>query len=67
MAGTKSGGLETAKTNKAKYGESFYADIGKLGGEAPHTGLRGFAANKERATEAGRKGGQISKRRARNA
>lgn len=32
MAGTKAGGLKAAATNKAKYGEGFYARIGRMGG-----------------------------------
>ncbi len=60
MPGTKEGGLRAAETNKAKYGESFYANIGKKGGENGHTG--GFFANRDLAAEAGRKGGKISKR-----
>lgn len=33
MAGTKAGGLKAAATNKAKYGEGFYARIGRMGGK----------------------------------
>ena len=29
MAGTRSGGLKAAATNKAKYGKGFYSRIGK--------------------------------------
>jgi len=61
MAGTKAGGLAAAATNKAKYGDDFYAKIGSKGGKLGKTG--GFAANKELAREAGRKGGLKSKRR----
>ena len=60
MAGTKAGGLKAAATNKAKYGEGFYARIGKLGGQNGHTG--GFAANPELARTAGAKGGRKSRR-----
>lgn len=60
MAGTKAGGLKTAATNKAKYGEGFYAKIGARGGRNGHTG--GFAANPELARLAGAKGGRISRR-----
>lgn len=60
MAGTKEGGLKAAKTNKELHGEDFYARIGRKGGKNGHTG--GFAANRELASLAGRKGGQISKR-----
>ena len=60
MAGTKIGGQKAAKTNKEKYGENFYAKIGRRGGQNGHTG--GFAANPELAREAGAKGGRISRR-----
>lgn len=59
MAGTKDGGQAAAKTNKNKYGEDFYARIGRLGGKKGHTG--GFYANRELARTAGSKGGKISK------
>ena len=61
MAGTVAGGKAAAKTNKAKYGDDFYSKIGAKGGKLGTTG--GFAANKELAREAGRKGGLKSKRR----
>lgn len=32
MSGTKAGGLKAAVTNKAKYGDEFYANIGRKGG-----------------------------------
>ena len=60
MAGTVEGGRKAAKTNKEIHGEDFYARIGAKGGKKGHTG--GFAANRELASIAGRKGGQISKR-----
>ena len=60
MPGTLAGGKAAAATNKAKYGEDFYQKIGKIGGKKGRTG--GFFANRELAREAGRKGGQISRR-----
>lgn len=60
MAGTRAGGLKAALTNKKKYGDDFYKDIGRRGGQNGHTG--GFAANPELAREAGAKGGRISRR-----
>jgi general stress protein YciG len=60
MAGTKAGGHAAAKTNKAKYGEDFYAKIGAKGGSLGRTG--GFFANRELARTAGAKGGRISRR-----
>lgn len=69
MAGSREGGLKAAATNKAKYGRGFYAHIGSIGGKKSQGG--GFASSKvgkdgltgaERAREAGRKGGLISRR-----
>lgn len=60
MAGTKAGGFKASLTNKIRYGNDFYANIGRQGGKNGHTG--GFASNIELAREAGRKGGKISKR-----
>lgn len=60
MAGTKEGGRKAAITNKMKYGDDFYKEIGTTGGRNGHTG--GFAANPELARIAGAKGGRISKR-----
>ena len=60
MAGTKAGAKKAAITNMKRYGESFYARIGKKGGQNGTTG--GFAANPELAKLAGAKGGRISRR-----
>lgn len=60
MAGTKEGGRKAAETNRRKYGDNFYKEIGTIGGRNGHTG--GFAANPELARIAGAKGGRISKR-----
>jgi hypothetical protein len=60
MAGTVEGAKKTVETNKRKYGEDFYKNIGSIGGKLSRTG--GFAANRELARIAGRKGGLISKR-----
>lgn len=69
MAGTQTGGVKAASTNKTKYGADFYAMIGAKGGKRGKTG--GFASDKkgadgmtgrERARLAGSKGGRISRR-----
>ena len=60
MAGNKAGGLKAAKTNKERYGEDWYARIGRKGGQNGHTG--GCASNPELAKIAGAKGGRISMR-----
>lgn len=64
MAGTRKGGLKAAKTNRMRYGagdNDFYKTIGRKGGNTrgdfnkDGTG-RGFAADPQRAADAGRKG-----------
>lgn len=60
MAGTREGGRNAAATNKAKYGENFYAQIGAIGGRNGTGG--GFFQNRELARIAGAKGGKASKR-----
>jgi general stress protein YciG len=68
MAGNLQGGVRAALTNKERYDNvspykeygGYYQYIGAIGGRKGTTG--GFAANRELAREAGRKGGKISKR-----
>ena len=60
MAGTKAGGRKAAEKNLQR-DPDFYAKIGARGGRNGHTG--GFAANPELARIAGKKGGEISRRR----
>lgn len=60
MAGTKEGGRKASITNRAKYGDDFYSNIGRKGGRNGHTG--GFASNPELARIAGRIGGRNSRR-----
>ena len=60
MAGTISGGKKAAASNLARHGKDFYKTIGSKGGKNGRTG--GFAANRELARIAGRKGGAISRR-----
>lgn len=60
MSGTKAGGLKASATNKEKYGDSFYQEIGRKGGRRGHTG--GFASDPKLARIAGAKGGKMSKR-----
>lgn len=61
MPGTVAGGRKAAAKNKERHGKDFYARIGAVGGRKGRTG--GFAANRELARQAGRKGGLISRRR----
>lgn len=60
MAGTKAGGEAARNTNLKLHGADYYSRIGKIGGKNGHTG--GFYQNRQLASEAGRKGGRISKR-----
>lgn len=61
MAGTKAGGTQAALTNKKMYGADFYARIGAIGGKNSRGG--GFASMpRHLVSEAGRKGGTISRR-----
>jgi len=66
MSGNAIGGQKAAQTNKQIYGEDFYRNIGSMGGKESakrgHLEKVGFAANRERAREAGRKGGLKSRR-----
>lgn len=62
MAGSMSGGKKAAETNKAKYGEGFYARIGAMGGRRVTRKPKGFGANHALASLAGSKGGSRSKR-----
>lgn len=61
MPGTVKGGLKAAQTNKKRHGEDFYINIGTMGGTKSRGG--GFAYDREKAREAGRKGGKASRRR----
>lgn len=64
MPGTLKGGKKAAQTNKERYGQDFYHRLGARGGKATAEdgAVKGFAANREKAVEAGRKAGKISKR-----
>lgn len=60
MAGTKAGGIKAAATNKLKYGDNWFAQIGAKGGKA--CVCKGFGANPELAKKAGALGGHNSRR-----
>ena len=60
MSGNAEDGKKAAETNRKRYGENWYKEIGAKGGRNGHTG--GFYANRELARVAGAKGGRISKR-----
>lgn len=62
MAGTKAGGIKAREKNLAN-DPDFYKKIGSTGGKNGKGTLKGFAASPELASEAGRKGGRISKRK----
>lgn len=61
MAGTKEGGLKGKQTLYETYGEDYFKEMGRKGGKAKSP-LKGFGSSHQRAVEAGRKGGKISKR-----
>lgn len=61
MAGTAEGGIKASIVNKEKYGADFYRNIGAKGGSAQVP--KGFASNRKLASEAGRRGGTISRRK----
>jgi len=60
MAGTSTGGKQAAITNKKKYGDDFYANIGKIGGSKGTTG--GFHYDRNKARTAGSLGGKRGKK-----
>lgn len=60
MAQTKDGAKKASATNIRKYGEDYYRSIGAKGGKAKVP--KGFAKNRKLASEAGRRGGLISRR-----
>jgi general stress protein YciG len=65
MSGTREGGLRAAQTNKERWGDDFYSKTGALGGKKrgfETKSPKGFAANKSLASEAGRRGGEKSRR-----
>lgn len=64
MPGSIEGGKKAAQTNKERHGDSFYAQIGAIGGKKGKADgtIKGFALNPDRAREAGRRGGQLSRR-----
>ena len=66
MAGSVDGGKRAAATNKARYGDDFYRIQGAKGGSVRTWRPKGFAANRELAREAGRKGGLKSRKGKKN-
>lgn len=58
--GTAEGAKKAVATIKAKYGNNFYNNIGRKGGQNGNTG--GFASSRELASRAGAIGGRKSKR-----
>lgn len=60
MVGSVSGGKSAGKTNKERYGEDYYKELGRLGGSKKVP--KGFAVNRELARIAGAKGGRNSRR-----
>lgn len=56
MSGTREGALKSVKTIKEKYGDSYYADMGRKGGSAATTKPKGFAYDIEKTKMWSRKG-----------
>jgi general stress protein YciG len=61
MAGTKAGAKKAKQTNLERHGAQFFATIGARGGLTKGV-KKGFAANPERARQAGKVGGARSRR-----
>lgn len=65
MAGTREGGIKSAKKTKENHGDDFFRKIGAKGGSRTHLSgakPKGFATNPELARISGAKGGRISRR-----
>lgn len=68
MAGTKAGAAKTKKTILETYGKDYYKEIGKIGGKLGTTGGFAYALKNYDETDprhpsnAGKKGGKVSKR-----
>jgi general stress protein YciG len=61
MAGTIEGGKKAEQSNKERHGQDFYKKIGTMGGSVKTR--KGFALmSLEKRSEAGRAGGQKSRR-----
>jgi general stress protein YciG len=60
------GGVKAAASNKERYDAEyaneggFYGHIGRMGGSAPYTKPKGFAAHPDIAVDAGKKGGKAT-------
>ena len=61
MSGTVAGGMKAREVFYEKYGRDYFKNIGKRGGEVCNP-YKGFGSSPERAKEAGRIGGKLSKR-----
>lgn len=61
MAGTRAGAARAKKTIIERKGVNFFAEIGAKGGQVKGV-KKGFAANPERARQAGKVGGARSRR-----
>jgi hypothetical protein len=62
MAGNKQSGLKARDTIYEEQGRDFYKRIGKLGNAAGDPKTRGFSANRDLASRAGKLGGTLSRR-----
>lgn len=66
LAGNRQGGLRAAQTNKERYGNTFYSDIGSEGGKKGTTGgfwhIKYVKGDDDWARTAGALGGKNSRR-----
>lgn len=62
MSGTRVGGLKAVETNKERYGEDWYSNIGFKGGKGHRPEKRWFHNHPDLAKHYGRIGGMKSKR-----
>lgn len=58
----REGGLKAAITNKERYGEDYYVELGRRAGVMGDHSTKGFATRRELAAQAGRIGGMISRK-----
>lgn len=61
MPGTKEGAAK-ARAKVLEQNPNHYSEIGKKGGKVSHPETRGFFTHRQRAREAGARGGRISRR-----
>ena len=66
MAGTSEGSRKAAETSRKRYGQDFHKKMGAKSWDNERSHKVGFALDKQRAVEAGRKGGSRKKNKNEN-